>query len=173
MTDSIIIQPRPTIGAMPLACVENVQKTIKRDGGNAVFGWLVDRREKEYVSHVAHCVWRDEDGVLWETTPTLTGLGEGYAMGEVAPTEFIEDDKVYFDDKPPGTRYYPVGGKPWPEVCRAMTRSDAAMTDNDLASCQYWTAKANTLLRKGGIRRQFTVLDRLDPEAVASAGLGY
>lgn len=59
----------PTFGAEPLMCSSNVEEKIKATGGEAVYGYKIEDKGPEIIVKSPHCVWKDNDGQLWDVTP--------------------------------------------------------------------------------------------------------
>jgi hypothetical protein len=105
MNKVLVALPRPWNGARVGKCYNNVLEMIRREGGEACYGWaLTDfgphstsgtRVPPLYRRWLNHVVWRDLDGQLWEVTPNAV-IGNAAKM-HFAATEFVPDPEATFD----------------------------------------------------------------------------
>jgi hypothetical protein len=78
-------------------CFANVQNCIKAKGGVLIMGWDKFKTPNGHIGYDVHCVWKDNDGNLWEVTEGITDAKfiidpelPLWTIGEV----FFESDKV-------------------------------------------------------------------------------
>lgn len=66
---------RPESGAVTSECHPNVERHVKAQGGEAVYGWII--WQSPAVLHAEfHCNWRSPDGKLIDITPKADGEAE-------------------------------------------------------------------------------------------------
>ena len=99
-TRALIAPPRASDEARVGKCYTNVLSAIRRDGGQAVYGWaLTDFGPHRlsggktpaplYRRWLNHVVWRDPQGKIWEVSPNA--VIDDHSEPEFLPTEFIPD----------------------------------------------------------------------------------
>jgi hypothetical protein len=102
-TRVVTAPPRPWKGARLGKCLANVLEMIRRQGGEAVFGWALERGPLRqvgwyppplYCRWLHHVVWRDAAGALWEVSPHLQFDGADNIC--FLPTEFYADPSAEF-----------------------------------------------------------------------------
>ena len=158
---AVVVPPFRWEGGRVGKCYNNVHEMVRRHGGQPVYGWaLADfgpfrstglSPPPLYRRWLNHVVWRDEQGQLWEVSPSLNldNLKETHFL----QTDFLPDPQATFnvvsDEEwyTRASRYVPVRPE-GEEVAKLLTEAQAAVKEARL----YWINKALAALNRAGFR---------------------
>src|SRR5688572_4751745 len=155
----VTVAARPWKGAKLGKCLTNVREVIRREGGEAVYGWALEYgplRQQGwyppplYCRWLHHVVWRDPGGTLWEVSPHIRFADkEGICF---LPTQFYSDAAASFHGEAEDDwyslpcQYLPLRPE-GAEVARRLNLGQAAETDKDR---NHWIQRALAALAEAG-----------------------
>lgn len=157
----VFVPPLVWDGARLGKCYNNVLAMIRRQGGQAVYGWaLADfgphsaggHKPPLYRRWLNHVVWQDPQGLLWEVTPSLS-LEDGKTE-HFLPSEFVPDPEATFDIISEedwyarATRYIPIRIEGI-AVAEHLTQAQHATSEEVR---RYWLRKAMAALVPAGFQ---------------------
>jgi len=161
---TLVVPPRPWDEARPGKCYNNVLETVRRHGGEGVFGWaLTDfgphranggSEPPLYRRWLNHVVWRDPQGMLWEVSPNSVIDSHGARDHEFRATEFLVDPSATFEIDSEGdwrtrpSRYIALRAE-GELVCNMLTQAQHAVGDE---ARSYWLREALAALVLAGLR---------------------
>jgi hypothetical protein len=103
----VVVPPKTWDGAKVGKCYINVKEMIRRNGGDAMYGWaLTDfgphranggSEPPLYRRWLNHVVWRDRTGQMWEVSPNA--MIDNHACSQFLPTEFLPEPEATFEVK--------------------------------------------------------------------------
>jgi hypothetical protein len=124
---------------------------------------------------MAHAVWEDPDGKLWDVTPYVHEVVGEQVTCVYQDIDFEPDATVAWeeDGRPPsGIRYVPKGDNKFlVRACKYMERGDDCLSRKDLEGCRYWTDRANEQLRRGRLPLCWDTPATADVADIFRAGL--
>ena len=98
-TGPLFIQITPDPDAQVDECHWNTKRRIEREGGEAVYGWVIWLAPSMYLEAMFHCVWQDQNGVLHDLTPD--GDGEAQRL-------FFRSTSQTYDGRTLPSRWLPL-----------------------------------------------------------------
>lgn len=130
----------------PCHCWGSVEAKIRKEGGEAVTGWLPytpdEKGESQIIGYNPHVVWKSPEGELIDITPQLKYNSNGqHVVHAPEEMEFIPDETVT-----PWTRIrYEAIDKRLSRLAEFLNASEAT---EDREKHLYWTKRANEIAHK-------------------------
>lgn len=109
-------------------CFPNVQKMVRKNGGQQVNGWAIWQWTNILVEAEAHSLWQSPEEKLVDITP--------HDSGETNIL-FLRDDTVVYSEKPIGSIRQPLTGSPLvAELIRLMNERDRMLCASSEGMCE-------------------------------------
>jgi hypothetical protein len=139
-------------------CFGDVEEAVRRHGGEAVYGWLVeDAAAHRLLTH--HAVWRMPGGQLRTISPQLDpkSVSGGKGVTELRPIRFIIDSGAVPERHESGravprmSRFVALRNDPRvAAACRDLTQSEVENRAGNRGEAARLTARAKLALRPYG-----------------------